>query len=225
MALLQKWFEKDLTLEEIDEKFAEAEARRSQKIQQQSLISQSIDDLKKQVQETLVESMLSDDAGLSKRRRDLRAQMSELRRSHDELAEEIAAMDPLQTTLIAKKTEAIKRVKLLEYDRKSAELAAVTKDISPLVISLGEKLREAAKIVSELGGMTPNSAPYRPGSLWVDSIYAWFAKHLDGSEIAGLPRSIDVNSQRRAELTSLVESIDRGLKSIRGSISDSTSRN
>jgi hypothetical protein len=145
----------------------------------------------------------------------LKNKLSDLRSRNSEISEEIEAIDRLDLLLNSEKSAAERRAKVAEWDGNSAALLSLAKEIEPLIVALGSKLMKAAPIVSKLSVMTPNSATYRPGSLWNDSISAKIARHFDGAELARLPRRIDVHPDFFADAEFLVEHLEKVLKSIR----------
>jgi hypothetical protein len=221
MALLEKLFGgKTASIADVEGKLADLETRRAAKRQAQAVLQQNIAALKSQVQETLAENLLSDDSGISKKRRDLRERMAESRRKLDELDEEIAAMDPLESVLNSEKVAAQQRLKVAEWDRQVAELLALSKEIEPLIASLGLKLTKAVPIISSLSGMTPNSAGYRPISVWQDSIRVLMARYLGGCEVPGVLKKTDVHSQIFAKISALAEYVEMNLERLRETLAE-----
>lgn len=225
MALLDKLFgNSNPTVEAVDQKLADLEISRSRIRQERALLEQRIAELKGQVQETTAEAMMSNSAEITKRRRGLRNEIAELRRRNDEADEELDAMDTLEAALNAERAAAANRLKLAEWDRKAAELVTLSKDIDQLIVGLGSKLVKAAPLVSDLSGMTPTSANYRPTSVWHDSVRVWMARHCDGAQIPGVLSRNDVNSQISAGVTEFTDCIETNLKRLRGSLCDSPTR-
>jgi DNA repair exonuclease SbcCD ATPase subunit len=223
MALTFKIFGKsEPTIEEIERKFTDLETRRSHKTQEQGQIQQSIAQLKSRVQDTFAEGLLSDDASISRRRKELRDQIPNLQRRHDELSEELEALKALDAVLHSEKAAAIVRKKISEWDERYKTLLPLTKEIVQLFATLGPRLMQATAIVEELHNMTPNRLHYRPFSLWSNLIPALMARYFDGVQISHVPRRIDVHPAYLEQAEFFVDTLEKFCKEWRETLDTPT---